>query len=220
MPDFDCVDEGLNPVKLADTAGKVRLFSVVPSLDTPVCNTQTKKFAHQLNALGDKVAAYTISLDLPFAMKRFCSENIHNLINLSDAHNHSFGEHYGVLIANLPIPLLARAVFVLDPGHPPARRVHPRDRHGARLQRRPRRPQERRRLRRPRLSGDGKTARHGHGVVAMPGLRPSSANPHRRESRESTEKPLRRFGARHMLEINRLSWDFAARTTWPARWRG
>ena len=115
-PEFTCVDDGLNPVKLADTAGKVRLFSVVPSLDTPVCNIQTKKFAQEVNALGDTVAAYTISLDLPFAMKRFCSDaNITNLINLSDAHNHSFGEHYGVLIENLPIKLLARAIFVLDP---------------------------------------------------------------------------------------------------------
>ncbi len=115
-PEFTCVDDGLNPVNLADTAGKVRLFSVVPSLDTPVCNIQTKKFAQEVNALGDKVAAYTISLDLPFAMKRFCSDaNITNLINLSDAHNHSFGEHYGVLIENLPIKLLARAIFVLDP---------------------------------------------------------------------------------------------------------
>ncbi|HEU5115786.1 MAG TPA: thiol peroxidase [Isosphaeraceae bacterium] len=114
-PEFTCVDEGLNPVKLADTAGKVRLFSVVPSLDTPVCNIQTKRFAQEVNALGDKVAAYTISLDLPFAMKRFCSDaNITNLMNLSDVHNHSFGEHYGVLIQNLPIKLLARAIFVLD----------------------------------------------------------------------------------------------------------
>lgn len=114
-PEFTCVDDGLNPVNLGDTAGKVRLFSVVPSLDTPVCSIQTKKFAEEVNSLGDKVTAYTISLDLPFAMKRFCSDaNITNLVNLSDAHNHSFGEHYGVLIQNLPIPLLARAIFVLD----------------------------------------------------------------------------------------------------------
>lgn len=114
-PEFTAVGEGLNAVSLKDTAGKVRLFSVVPSLDTPVCNIQTHKFAEQLNALGDKVAAYTISLDLPFAMKRFCSDaNIKNLTNLSDAHNHSFGENYGVLIQGLPIPLLARAIFVID----------------------------------------------------------------------------------------------------------
>jgi thiol peroxidase len=114
-PDFTCVAAGLAIVSLADTAGKTRLFSVVPSLDTPVCNKQTKRFAEELKALGDKVAAYTISLDLPFAQARFCTEaGIENLKNLSDAHNHSFGERYGVLIQDLPIPLLARAVFVVD----------------------------------------------------------------------------------------------------------
>jgi len=66
-PDFICVGAGLSLVKLADTAGKARLFNVVPSLDTPVCNKQTKRFAEELTALGDKVAAYTVSLDLPFA---------------------------------------------------------------------------------------------------------------------------------------------------------
>lgn len=114
-PDFSCVDDGLGAVALKDTSGKVRLFSVVPSLDTPTCNMQTHKFAEQLNALGDKVAAYTISLDLPFAMKRFCNDaNITNMTSLSDAHDHSFGERYGVLIEGLPIPLLARAIFVVD----------------------------------------------------------------------------------------------------------
>lgn len=113
-PDFACVDEGLKPVTLGDTKG-VRLFSVVPSLDTPVCNIQTKRFAQEMNALGDKVTAYTISLDLPFAMKRFCADaGITNLKNLSDVHNQSFGEHYGVLIKSLPIPLLCRAIFVVD----------------------------------------------------------------------------------------------------------
>jgi thiol peroxidase len=115
-PDFAMVNEGLATVTLKDTGGKVRLFSVVPSLDTPVCSLQTQRFAKDLNALGDKVAAYTISLDLPFAMKRFCADHaIQNLTNLSDVHDHSFGEHYGVLIKSLPIPLLARAIFVVDP---------------------------------------------------------------------------------------------------------
>jgi thiol peroxidase len=117
-PDFTAVGAGLALVKLADTAGKTRIFSVVPSLDTPVCNKQTKRFAEELKALGDKVAAYTVSLDLPFAQARFCTEgNIENMNNLSDAHNHSFGQHYGVLIQGLPIPLLARAVFVVDPSN-------------------------------------------------------------------------------------------------------
>ena len=117
-PDFTCVAAGLAVQSLADTAGKARLFNEVPSLDTPVCNRQTKRFAEELKALGDKVAAYTVSLDLPFAQARFCTEsNIDNLKNLSDAHNHSFGEHYGVLIQDLPVPLLARAVFVVDPSN-------------------------------------------------------------------------------------------------------
>ncbi len=114
-PDFSCVDTNLGAVSLKDSAGKVRMFSVVPSLDTPVCSIQTKRFSEEFNALGDKVAAFTISLDLPFAMKRFCADNkIENIANLSDCHDHSFGEHYGVLISSLPIPLLARAIFVVD----------------------------------------------------------------------------------------------------------
>ena len=114
-PDFACVDTSMKLVTLKDTGGKVRLFSVVPSLDTPVCSVQTKQFSEKVNELGDKVTAFTISLDLPFAMNRFCSDNkIANLISLSDAHDKSFGEGYGVLISSLPIPLLARAIFVVD----------------------------------------------------------------------------------------------------------
>ena len=114
-PSFECVGEGLSLITLADTPRKARLFSVVPSLDTPVCSIQTKRFSDELGKLDDKVAAYTISLDLPFAMKRFCgAEGITNITNLSDARNHSFGQHYGVLITSLPIPLLCRALFVVD----------------------------------------------------------------------------------------------------------
>jgi thiol peroxidase len=88
---------------------------VVPSLDTPVCSLQTKKFEENIGALKDKAACYTISLDMPFAQKRFCSaENISNMQTLSDVHNQSFGKSYGVLIEGLPIPLLARSIFVLD----------------------------------------------------------------------------------------------------------
>jgi thiol peroxidase len=113
-PDFACLS-GLDQVTLAQTPAKARLFSVVPSLDTPVCSIQTKKFNEALGALKDKVACYTVSLDLPFAQKRFCgSENITNMQTLSDVHNHSFGEHYGTLIEGLPLPLLSRAVFVVD----------------------------------------------------------------------------------------------------------
>ena len=115
-PDFHCLVNGtLDVVTLAKTPGKPRVFSVVPSLDTPVCSEQTKRFNKELAALGDKVACYTISLDLPFAQKRFCtSENITNMQTLSDVHDQSFGKAYGVLIEGLPMPLLSRAVFVVD----------------------------------------------------------------------------------------------------------
>jgi thiol peroxidase len=116
-PDFACVSSGLEVVGLANTPARTRLFSVVPSLDTPVCSMQTKKFEDALGAFKDRVACYTISLDLPFAQKRFCgAENISNMQTLSDTHDHSFGSHYGVLIEGLPLPLLSRAVFVVDKG--------------------------------------------------------------------------------------------------------
>lgn len=114
-PDFKCLAAGLAAKGLSDTGAKARLFSVVPSLDTPVCSVQTKKFAEEVSALGDKVACYTVSLDLPFAQGRFCTaENITSMQNLSDVHDHSFGKNYGVLIESLPLKLLARAVFVVD----------------------------------------------------------------------------------------------------------
>lgn len=113
-PDFKAL-KVLDFVSLADTPAKARIFSVVPSLDTPVCSIQTKKFEDSLKGLGDKVASYTVSLDMPFAQKRFCgSENISTMTTLSDVHNHSFGQNWGVLIEGLPLPLLARAVFVVD----------------------------------------------------------------------------------------------------------
>ena len=107
----------LTPVTLADTPAKARLFSVVPSLDTGVCSMQTKKFDEGLKTLGDSVAAYTVSLDLPFAQKRFCTaENVTNMQTVSDVHDHSFGKNWGVLIqSGLPLKLLTRAVFVVDP---------------------------------------------------------------------------------------------------------
>jgi thiol peroxidase len=114
-PDFACVGAGLEVITLAKTPAKARLFSVVPSLDTPVCSQQTKKFNDALTSLKDKVASYTVSLDMPFAQKRFCDmEGVTNLQNLSDMHNQSFGKAYGVLIEGLPVPLLARAIFVVD----------------------------------------------------------------------------------------------------------
>jgi thiol peroxidase len=114
-PDFKVLSNTLAPVTLADTPAKARLFSVVPSLDTPVCSTQTKRFEDGIAALGDKAASYTVSLDLPFAQKRFCgAENVVNMHTLSDVHDGSFGRNWGVLLDGLPLKLLARAVFVVD----------------------------------------------------------------------------------------------------------
>jgi thiol peroxidase len=114
-PGFTCVNGSLELVTLEKTPARPRVFSVVPSLDTPVCSLQTKKFEEALGSQKDKVACYTISLDLPFAQKRFCgAENISNIQTLSDVHDQSFGKSYGVLIEGLPLPLLSRAVFVVD----------------------------------------------------------------------------------------------------------
>jgi thiol peroxidase len=114
-PEFACAQGLKDVVTLGSTPAKARLFSVVPSLDTPTCSVQTKKFNEQLGALKEKIAAYTVSMDLPPAQARFCStEGISNLQNLSDAHDQSFGKAYGVLIDGLAVPLLARAIFVVD----------------------------------------------------------------------------------------------------------
>jgi thiol peroxidase len=114
-PDFACLS-GLDTVTLAQTPAKARLFSVVPSLDTGVCSMQTKKFDGAIAALKDKVACYTVSLDLPFAQGRFCTaEGVANMKTLSDVHNHSFGQNWGTLIdEGLPLKLESRAVFVVD----------------------------------------------------------------------------------------------------------
>ncbi|HZZ77545.1 MAG TPA: thiol peroxidase [Gemmataceae bacterium] len=114
-PEFACVTQGLEVVTLATTPKKARLFSAVPSLDTPVCSLETKKFDDAIASLKDQVACYTISLDLPFAQKRYCGDQkIASMQTLSDVHNMSFAKNWGVLLEGLPIPLLARAVFVVD----------------------------------------------------------------------------------------------------------
>jgi thiol peroxidase len=115
-PDFTLhyFEGGLKPLTLADLKGKPTLLSVVPSLDTGVCATQTKKFNQQLAELGSDVNAVTVSLDLPFAQGRFCSENgITNMRTASDYQNRNFGKNWGLLIEELK--LLARSVYVLDP---------------------------------------------------------------------------------------------------------
>lgn len=103
----------MQTITLDTLKGKPTLLSVVPSLDTPVCQTQTKKFNDQLSAFGDKINAVTVSLDLPFAMNRFCgAESIKNLRCGSDYMDREFGKNYGMLIKELMI--LARGTFVLD----------------------------------------------------------------------------------------------------------
>lgn len=112
-PDFQVVDNGLQPVTLATDAGKVRLVAVVPSIDTPTCDTMTRRFNQDAADLPDSVAVYTISVDLPFAQKRWCGNaGIEKVQTLSDYQDRSFGLNYGLLLKNLK--LLARAVYVID----------------------------------------------------------------------------------------------------------
>jgi thiol peroxidase len=108
--------KGIVPVNLKDALqGKPTLLSVLPSLDTPVCSIQTQKFNKELSGLAGRVNSYTISVDLPFAMNRFCSDSAHpidQLHSLSDYMDRSFGVAYGTLIDE--VKLLSRAVFVVD----------------------------------------------------------------------------------------------------------
>ena len=112
-PEFTVLANDLSPVTLQTDAGKVRLFSVVPSLDTGVCDAQTRKFNEAAAELGDDVVIYTVSVDLPFAQKRWCGDaGIEAVKTVSDHRDLSFGQAYGVAIEELR--LLARAVFVVD----------------------------------------------------------------------------------------------------------
>lgn len=111
-PDFTVLSNDLQDVKLSDYKNKVKLIVAVPSIDTGVCSTETKRFNEEASQLGD-VQILTISMDLPFAQTRWCAaEGVKNLDLLSDHRNADFGEKYGVLIKELR--LLARAVFVVD----------------------------------------------------------------------------------------------------------
>ncbi len=112
-PDFTVLANDLSPKTLADYAGKVCIISAVPSLDTPVCDTETRRFNQEATALGGDVCVLTISLDLPFAQKRWCgAAGITAVETLSDHKDLSFGMAYGVIIKELR--LLSRAVFVVD----------------------------------------------------------------------------------------------------------
>ena len=111
-PDFDVVSDSLKPVNLEATGHNVRIFSVLPSLDTPVCDAQTKRFNEEAAKLSN-VDIYTVSMDLPFAQKRWCSNfGIDKIKMLSDHKSGSFGEQYGTLIKELRIE--SRAIFVVD----------------------------------------------------------------------------------------------------------
>jgi len=115
-PDF-AVRKGLTPdtvYTLASDAGKTRIFNVVPSLDTPVCDLQTRRFNQEAASLGEKAVVVTVSMDLPPAQERWCATaGAQNLTMTSDYYDRSFGKAYGLLIEELG--LLARAVIIIDP---------------------------------------------------------------------------------------------------------
>lgn len=111
-PDFHVMDNSLKPVTLKDTGARVRIISVVPSLDTPVCDAQTKRFNEEAARLPG-VDIIAVSMDLPFAQKRWCGAfGVDNVKMLSDHMDGSFGSHYGTLIKELRIE--SRAIFVVD----------------------------------------------------------------------------------------------------------
>ncbi len=112
-PGFTVIANDLSPYEFAPDGGKIRIISSVPSLDTPVCSAQTRRFNVEAAALGGDVEILTISMDLPFAQARWCgAEGVDKVTTLSDHRNASFGTAYGTLIKELR--LLSRAVFVVD----------------------------------------------------------------------------------------------------------
>lgn len=112
-PEATLLDNSLTPVKISSYRGKVLVISSVPSLDTPVCDIETRRFNKEAEGLGKDLVILTVSMDLPFAQKRWCgAAGIESVITLSDHRDASFGTAYGMLIKELR--LLARAVFVID----------------------------------------------------------------------------------------------------------
>ena len=112
-PDFTVAANDLSPAKLSDYKGKTIVIASVPSLDTSVCDTETRKFNERAADLGDEVVILTISMDLPFAQKRWCgAAGVDQVVTLSDYQQADFGIKYGLLIKDLR--LLARAVVVVD----------------------------------------------------------------------------------------------------------
>lgn len=114
-PDFRTVDNSLAPVTLADFKDKVKIINSVPSLDTPVCDTETRRFNQEAAKLPGNVVVLTVSMDLPFAQKRWCAAaGVDKVKTLSDYQDRSFASAYGVLIKELK--LLSRSTFVVDAG--------------------------------------------------------------------------------------------------------
>jgi thiol peroxidase len=112
-PDFTAVGNDLQPVRLSQFRGRVVVISAVPSLDTPVCDVETRRFNSEAAKLGPDVAILTVSMDLPFAQKRWCgAAGIDKVVTVSDHRTAEFGLGYGVLVKD--VRLLARAVFVVD----------------------------------------------------------------------------------------------------------
>lgn len=112
-PDFTVLDNGLNPKKLSDYKGKVKILSVFPSVDTSVCSKQNRRFNEEAAGLSNDIEILAISNDLPFALNRFCdAEGIDKVTTLSDHKDVDFGTKYGFLIEELR--LLARGVVVVD----------------------------------------------------------------------------------------------------------
>lgn len=112
-PAFTLLDNGLGEKTLAEYAGKVKVISVVPSLDTGVCDAQTRWFNQNVSKLGENVVVLTVSVDLPFAQKRWCgAAGIDQVETLSDHRDLSFGENYGFILEGLR--LLSRGIVVID----------------------------------------------------------------------------------------------------------
>ena len=112
-PDFTAIDNALTPVQFSSYRGKICILSSVPSLDTPVCDIETRRFNEEASRLGPDILILTISMDLPFAQKRWCAAaGVNKVQTLSDHRDASFGTSFGVLIKELR--LLARAVFLID----------------------------------------------------------------------------------------------------------
>jgi thiol peroxidase len=112
-PDFEVLDDNLKPVKLSSFMGKTVVIVSVPSVDTPVCDLEAKRFNQEAGEFGNDVAILTISMDLPFAQARWCAAaGVENIKLLSDHSKASFGNEFGVLIKELR--LLARTIFIVD----------------------------------------------------------------------------------------------------------